>query len=230
MTKDRGPVNLITFQPQGPMGTSHHFGYEAINSAYQTWQLVRRHVTDNILYKIFQRLISLQAQDSHTPHRGYYFSLKHLYMLIPSFCFQYICSFHCSILNLKHLHILISLLLFSTSNTCMCSFHYSLFSHEACICSFLYSNFSHEHTYIFIPLLCLSASNNYNCYNCNYINSVFFTGNNKYILIPFLRFQPQKPNTVNSRYFELAYFELPLISKWKSGPCFNMKLWQQVTK
>ena len=23
---------------------------------------------------------------------------------------------------------------------------------------------------------------------------------------------------------------LPLISKWKSGPCFNMKLWQQVTK
>ena len=154
MTKNRGPVNLITFQPQGPMGTSHHFGYEAINSAYQTWQLVRRHVTDNILYKIFQRLISLQAQDSHTPHRGYYFSLKHLYMFIPSLCFQYICSFHCSVLNLKHLHMLISLLLFSTSNTCMCSFHYSLFSHEACICLFLYSNFSHEHTYIFIPLLC----------------------------------------------------------------------------
>ena len=37
-------------------------------------------------------------------------------------------------------------------------------------------------------------------------------------------------NTVEPRYLELAYFELPLISKWKSGPCFNMKLWQQVTK
>ena len=37
-------------------------------------------------------------------------------------------------------------------------------------------------------------------------------------------------NTVEPRYLELAYFELPLISKWKSGPCFNMKLSQQVTK
>ena len=36
--------------------------------------------------------------------------------------------------------------------------------------------------------------------------------------------------TVEPRYLELAYFELPLISKWKSCPCFNMKLWQQVTK
>ena len=36
--------------------------------------------------------------------------------------------------------------------------------------------------------------------------------------------------TVEPRYLELAYFELPFISKWKSGPCFNMKLWQQVTK
>ena len=36
--------------------------------------------------------------------------------------------------------------------------------------------------------------------------------------------------TVEPRYLELAYFELPLISKWKSGPCFNMKLWQHVTK
>ena len=32
--------------------------------------------------------------------------------------------------------------------------------------------------------------------------------------------------TVEPRYLELAYFELPLILKWKSGPCFNMKLWQ----
>ena len=40
----------------------------------------------------------------------------------------------------------------------------------------------------------------------------------------------QNVNTVEPRYLELAYFELPLISKWKSGPCFNMKLWQQVTK
>ena len=31
-------------------------------------------------------------------------------------------------------------------------------------------------------------------------------------------------DTVEPRYLELAYFELPLISKWKSGPCFNMKL------
>ena len=37
-------------------------------------------------------------------------------------------------------------------------------------------------------------------------------------------------DTEKPRYIELAYFELPLISKWKSGPCFNMKLWQQVTK
>ena len=37
--------------------------------------------------------------------------------------------------------------------------------------------------------------------------------------------------TVEPRYLELAYFELPLISKWKScGPCLNMKLWHQVTK
>ena len=36
--------------------------------------------------------------------------------------------------------------------------------------------------------------------------------------------------TVEPRYLELAYFKLPLISKWKSGPYFNMKLWQQVTK
>ena len=37
-------------------------------------------------------------------------------------------------------------------------------------------------------------------------------------------------HTVEPRYLELAYFELPLISKWKSRPCFNMKLWQQVIK
>ena len=36
--------------------------------------------------------------------------------------------------------------------------------------------------------------------------------------------------TVEPRYLELAYFELPLTTKWKSGPCFNIKLWQQVTK
>ena len=30
--------------------------------------------------------------------------------------------------------------------------------------------------------------------------------------------------TVEPRYLELAYFELPLISKRKSGPCFDMKL------
>ena len=36
--------------------------------------------------------------------------------------------------------------------------------------------------------------------------------------------------TVEPRYLELAYFELPLISKWKSGPCFNMKLWQPGNK
>ena len=46
----------------------------------------------------------------------------------------------------------------------------------------------------------------------------------------FILMQLQITNTVEPRYLELAYFELPLISKWKSGPCFNMKLWQQVTK
>ena len=40
----------------------------------------------------------------------------------------------------------------------------------------------------------------------------------------------QDLNTVKPCYLELSYFELPLTSKWKSGPCFNMKLWQQVTK
>ena len=28
--------------------------------------------------------------------------------------------------------------------------------------------------------------------------------------------------TVDSRYLDLSYLESPLISKWKSGPCFNM--------
>ena len=37
----------------------------------------------------------------------------------------------------------------------------------------------------------------------------------------------RKINTVKPRYVELAYLELALISKWKSAPCFNMKLWQQ---
>ena len=37
-------------------------------------------------------------------------------------------------------------------------------------------------------------------------------------------------NAVELRYLELAYFELLLTLKWKSGPSFNMKLWQQVTK
>ena len=31
-------------------------------------------------------------------------------------------------------------------------------------------------------------------------------------------------NTVDSRYLELAYLEQPLISKWKSSPCLNMKI------
>ena len=29
--------------------------------------------------------------------------------------------------------------------------------------------------------------------------------------------------TVDSRYLDLAYLEQPLISKWNSGPCLNMK-------
>ena len=45
-----------------------------------------------------------------------------------------------------------------------------------------------------------------------------------------LRCLPDHAFTVEPCYLDLAYFELPLISKWKSGPCFNMKLWQQVTK
>ena len=31
-------------------------------------------------------------------------------------------------------------------------------------------------------------------------------------------------NTVNSRYLDLANLEYPLISKWNSGPCFNMEI------
>ena len=30
-------------------------------------------------------------------------------------------------------------------------------------------------------------------------------------------------NTVDPRYLDLAYLELPLISKWNSGLCFNMQ-------
>ena len=30
--------------------------------------------------------------------------------------------------------------------------------------------------------------------------------------------------TVDARYLDLAYLELPLISKWNSGPCFNMEI------
>ena len=30
--------------------------------------------------------------------------------------------------------------------------------------------------------------------------------------------------TVGSRYLDLAYLELPFISKWKSGPFLNMKI------
>ena len=40
----------------------------------------------------------------------------------------------------------------------------------------------------------------------------------------------QPYNTVEHRYLELAYFELPHISKWKSDPYFKMTLWQQVIK
>ena len=54
---------------------------------------------------------------------------------------------------------------------------------------------------------------------------------NDFILFLLTLSVPQNSqNTVEPRYLELAYFELLLISKWKSGPCFNMKLRQQVTK
>ena len=36
--------------------------------------------------------------------------------------------------------------------------------------------------------------------------------------------------TVDCRYLELAYLELPLVSKWKSGPCFTTEIYQQATK
>ena len=50
------------------------------------------------------------------------------------------------------------------------------------------------------------------------------------IRIYFHKYKSIYQHAVEPRYLELAYFELPLISKWKSGPCFNMKLWQPVTK
>ena len=37
-------------------------------------------------------------------------------------------------------------------------------------------------------------------------------------------------HTVDSRYLDLAYLEKLLISKWKSGPCFNTGIYQQATK
>ena len=52
----------------------------------------------------------------------------------------------------------------------------------------------------------------------------------KWLYLLHSAFRHHSYTTVEPRYLELTYFELPLISKWKSGPCFNMKLWQQVTK
>ena len=37
-------------------------------------------------------------------------------------------------------------------------------------------------------------------------------------------------NTVDSRYLDPAYLEQPLIPKWKSGPCSNIEIEQQVSK
>ena len=34
----------------------------------------------------------------------------------------------------------------------------------------------------------------------------------------------QIARTVYSRYLDFAYLELPIISKWKSGPCFDMNI------
>ena len=63
----------------------------------------------------------------------------------------------------------------------------------------------------------------YKIYICGFItNSFRLVCGKQYRFVP--------GTTVEPRYLELAYFELPLISKWKSGSCFNMKLWQQVTK
>ena len=39
-----------------------------------------------------------------------------------------------------------------------------------------------------------------------------------------IRFNIQCLNTVDSRNLDLAYLEKPLILKWKSGPCLNMKI------
>ena len=97
LSKDEGLVNLISFEPQGQMGTSHHFGYEDMNSAYASWQLVRRNVTNKLLFKIFQRLTSMQSQGTHTPpksNRG-----------LPCFTNSHMdaFTFHCSIINIYHI-------------------------------------------------------------------------------------------------------------------------------
>ena len=31
-------------------------------------------------------------------------------------------------------------------------------------------------------------------------------------------------NTVDPRYLDFSYLEKPLISRWKSGPCFNTEI------
>ena len=41
-------------------------------------------------------------------------------------------------------------------------------------------------------------------------------------------YKPNKRKVTNSLFSN--YSRLSLISKWNSGPCFNMELWQQVTK
>ena len=35
---------------------------------------------------------------------------------------------------------------------------------------------------------------------------------------------------IQSTYLDFIYVQWPLISKWKSGPCFKMEIEQQVTK
>ena len=43
---------------------------------------------------------------------------------------------------------------------------------------------------------------------------------------PHYLLRPDCANTVNSRYLDFPYLELPLNSKWKTGPCFNTEIWQ----
>ena len=46
-------------------------------------------------------------------------------------------------------------------------------------------------------------------------------------VLPTILMHTKTTNTVEPCYLELASFEFPVISKWKSGPCFNINYYKR---